>query len=86
MRDDHRINNNSNSGEFMPATQPAREVQDSIEQNFDEKEKKGRLTLYISKEVLKEFKHRAIDEDKDFSALAEDAFIKFLKDPNEQEV
>ncbi|MEJ7623716.1 MAG: hypothetical protein WKF34_06965 [Pyrinomonadaceae bacterium] len=74
--------NNSYSEEFMPASQPAMYVQGSIEDSV-EKQIKGRVTLYISKEVLKAFKHRAIDEDKDFSALAEDVFMNFLKDPKE---
>jgi|CXWL01.1.fsa_nt_gi hypothetical protein len=41
-------------------------------------EEKGRVTLYISKSVLKRFKHRAIDEDKDLSQLAEETFIALL--------
>lgn len=71
----------------MPATatQVAEEREEGIEVTMEDKQVKGRLTLYISKDVLKEFKHRAIDEDKDFSALAEDAFIKLLKDTNEKE-
>ena len=57
----------------MPANQRA----DAHEKTL-EKEDKGRITLYISKSVLKRFKHRAIDEDKDLSQLAEETFIAFL--------
>jgi len=60
----------------MPADQLAEEPETTLE----EKEDKGRITLYISKSVLKQFKHRAIDEDKDLSQLAEETFIELLKD------
>lgn len=59
----------------MPSDQRA----DSHEKPL-EKEDKGRITLYISKSVLKRFKHRAVDEDKDLSQLAEETFIAFLND------
>lgn len=55
----------------MPAKQRA-------DKNGTITEEKGRVTLYISKSVLKRFKHRAIDEDKDLSQLAEETFIAFL--------
>lgn len=57
---------------------PADQLAEEHETTWKEKEDKGRITLYISKSVLKQFKHRAIDEDKDLSQLAEETFIAFL--------
>ena len=38
-----------------------------------------KITLYIDKNVLKEFKKLAIDEEKGFSELAQEAFDAYLK-------
>ncbi len=41
-------------------------------------EEKVRLTIYLSKSLLKKFKHRAVDEEKELSELAEEIFQSFL--------
>ena len=38
-----------------------------------------KMTLYISKGIAKEFKKLAIDEEVDYSQLAEQAFMEFVK-------
>ena len=38
-----------------------------------------KMTLYISKGIAKEFKKLAIDEEVDYSKLAEQAFIEFVQ-------
>lgn len=38
-----------------------------------------KMTLYISKGIAKEFKKLAIDEELDYSQLAEQAFIEFVQ-------
>ena len=38
-----------------------------------------KMTLYISKGIAKEFKKLAIDEELDYSQLAEQAFQEFVK-------
>ncbi len=38
-----------------------------------------RLTIYLPKLLLKKFKHRAVDEEKELSELAEEVFQSFLE-------
>ena len=42
-------------------------------------EVRDRMTVYISKSIAKKFKIHAIETDRDFSQLAELAFIEFLE-------
>ena len=58
----------------MSSARPAVEVL-----SMEEKETKGRMSLYINKSLIKDFKHLAIDEDKDLSALAELAMSELLE-------
>ena len=44
-----------------------------------ESEERDRMTVYISKSIAKKFKILAIEEEKDYSQLAELAFIQFLQ-------
>jgi len=43
------------------------------------KSQSTKITLYVDKEVLKEFKKLAIDQEQGFSALAQAAFEAYLK-------
>lgn len=45
----------------------------------EEKEEKDRMTVYVNKQIAKKFKIFAIEEEKDYSQLAELAFIQFLE-------
>jgi post-segregation antitoxin (ccd killing protein) len=42
-----------------------------------------KVTLYVDKDVLKEFKKLAIDKEQGFSALAQAAFEAYLKSHKE---
>ena len=44
-----------------------------------QKEERDRMTVYISKSLAKKFKIFAIEEEKDFSQLAEIAFTQYLE-------
>ena len=44
-----------------------------------ESKQQDKITLYIDKDVLKEFKKLAIDEEKGFSELAQEAFEAYTK-------
>jgi len=41
-----------------------------------------KVLFYIHEEILKEFKKRAIDENKTYSQLAEDAIKAYLRNPS----
>ena len=41
-------------------------------------EEKVRMTIYLPKSLIKKFKHRAVDEEKELSELAEEIFQSFL--------
>jgi uncharacterized protein (DUF4415 family) len=44
-----------------------------------ETQQQNKITLYIDKDVLKEFKKLAIDKEKGFSELAQEAFKAYIK-------
>lgn len=50
----------------------------------EKKEERERMTVYISKSIAKKFKIHAIETDKDFSQLAEIAFIQLLEEQKQK--
>lgn len=68
------IQNKQNPKEkIMPATKSAKE---EVEEPTSERE---RMTVYITKHTAKKFKIFAIEEDTDYSKLAELAFTELLE-------
>ena len=59
----------------MPATKKAKQ-NEIMEEKIEERD---RMTVYISKPIAKKFKILAIETEKDYSQLAEIAFIELLE-------
>ncbi len=74
MRQENRNNQTTFREENMPAPKLAEEKIVA-----EEKEKKDRMTVYVNKQIAKKFKIFAIEEEKDYSELAELAFVQFLE-------
>lgn len=70
----------SDSAESEPSTNGGQETRVAKNRNSSSKpDAPVKMTLYISKGIAKEFKKLAIDEELDYSQLAEQAFTEFVK-------